>query len=400
MKTRKERGAAIAQAGGIDRRSTNVWFVPSQTRAGRFWVVNYKDGEPTCSCPDFEKRALYCKHIFAVEIHLRRMEAPEEPAKTKYTQNWPAYNAAQMNEDTHFYELLHALCEGIQSPRPRKRGRPQTPLADIVFACVAKVYSCRSGRRATCEMRRLAELGFMEKAPHYNTISDALNNKELTPLLRKLVQESAVPLAGVETNFAIDATAFSTSVYNRWLEQKWGSKRPKGERRRAKYRKVHAVCGVITNVVTDIIVTEAGDATQFEPLLDSTRQRFDVKELSADKAYSSKDLHEIAENAGVVPYIPFKKRTRTKTGPEIWRKMFHYYINKREEFDRHYHRRSNIETSFGMIKMKFGQAIRSKNKQAQVNELYCKFLCHNICVLISSIYEMELEPKFWSQEVA
>ena len=32
---------------------------------------------------------------------------------------------------------------------------------------------------------------------------------------------------------------------------------------------------------------------------------------------------------------------------------------------------------------------------AQVNEIHCKFLCHNICVLIASIYELGIEPEFW-----
>jgi hypothetical protein len=48
-----------------------------------------------------------------------------------------------------------------------------------------------------------------------------------------------------------------------------------------------------------------------------------------------------------------------------------------------------------MIKMKFGGAVRSKTPVAQVNEVLCKVLCHNICVLIQSIYELGLEPTFW-----
>jgi hypothetical protein len=49
-----------------------------------------------------------------------------------------------------------------------------------------------------------------------------------------------------------------------------------------------------------------------------------------------------------------------------------------------------------MIKMKFGGTVRSKTLVAQVNEVLCKVLCHNICVLIQSIYELGLEPTFWA----
>ncbi len=51
-----------------------------------------------------------------------------------------------------------------------------------------------------------------------------------------------------------------------------------------------------------------------------------------------------------------------------------------------------------MIKAKFGSAVRAKTPTAQVNEVLCKVLCHNICVLVQSIYELGLEPTFWTVE--
>jgi hypothetical protein len=50
-----------------------------------------------------------------------------------------------------------------------------------------------------------------------------------------------------------------------------------------------------------------------------------------------------------------------------------------------------------MVKAKFGERIRSKSYQAQVNEALCKVLCHNICCLIQSIYELGIEPTFWTE---
>ena len=41
-----------------------------------------------------------------------------------------------------------------------------------------------------------------------------------------------------------------------------------------------------------------------------------------------------------------------------------------------------------MMKAKFGDALRSKRDSALVNELLCKVLRHNICVLIQSMYEL------------
>jgi hypothetical protein len=51
-----------------------------------------------------------------------------------------------------------------------------------------------------------------------------------------------------------------------------------------------------------------------------------------------------------------------------------------------------------MIKEKFGTRLLSKMEVAQVNEGLCKVLCHNICVVIQSMYELGIEPVFWTDE--
>ena len=50
-----------------------------------------------------------------------------------------------------------------------------------------------------------------------------------------------------------------------------------------------------------------------------------------------------------------------------------------------------------MIKRKLGEKLRSKTRAAQINEALCKILCHNICCLIQSMYELNLRPKFWKE---
>ena len=50
-----------------------------------------------------------------------------------------------------------------------------------------------------------------------------------------------------------------------------------------------------------------------------------------------------------------------------------------------------------MIKSKFGERLRSKNETAQINEALTTVLCHNLCVVIQSMYELGVEPKFISE---
>ncbi len=74
--------------------------------------------------------------------------------------------------------------------------------------------------------------------------------------------------------------------------------------------------------------------------------------------------------------------------------MYNYFVYNREEFLQHYHPRSNVESTNNMIKSKFTDLVRSKDKTAQINEVLLKVLCHNICVLISAMFELGIEPSF------
>lgn len=56
-----------------------------------------------------------------------------------------------------------------------------------------------------------------------------------------------------------------------------------------------------------------------------------------------------------------------------------------------YAQRVHSPVPFSMLKAKFGNALRSKTEKAQVNELQCKVIAHNICCLIQSMYELGIK---------
>jgi len=120
-----------------------------------------------------------------------------------------------------------------------------------------------------------------------------------------------------------------------------------------------------------------------------------MEEVSADKAYLSRDNMNLIEEAGAMPFIPFKSNATAKQrGSAIWKKMFYYFQLNNEEFLEHYHKRSNAESSVMMIKSKFGDSVRSKKWTSQVNEVLCKVICHNICVVIQEMHELGIEANF------
>jgi transposase len=79
--------------------------------------------------------------------------------------------------------------------------------------------------------------------------------------------------------------------------------------------------------------------------------------------------------------------------------MCHFYKFSEAVFKEHYHKRSNVETVFHMIKSTVGERLRSKSEIAQTNEVLCKALCHNLCCVIQFMYELGIEPTFWTDEV-
>ena len=400
MDAREEKGLVIAATSRIEKNKLG-WKVPSQSGNGTY-VVNLDHGDPFCTCPDFEARHLPCKHIHAVEYVVQRETKADgtvtytEAIKVTYNQEWHNYNEAQTHESERFLTLLRELCNGIEQPT-QTFGRPRLALSDVIFALVYKTYSTMSGRRFTGDLLEAQKDGLMSKAPHYNSAFRYLENSDLTLILKNMIEQSASPLKAIETDFAVDSSGFSTTTYSRWFDHKYGK-----ERTKQAWVKTHIMCGVKTHVVTSVEATpfESADSPQLPQLVNATAKTFDIKEVSADKAYSSKsNLHAVVAVNGT-PYIMFKCYSKGSQGhkpySDLWQRMWHFYNFNHEAFLKHYHKRSNVETTFSMIKAKFGGSVRAKTPTAQVNEVLCKILCHNICVLIQSIYELGLEPTFWT----
>jgi transposase len=398
---REQRGLAIAALCRIDKKD-GLWTVPSQSGNGKYTVSHGPLG-CHCTCPDHETRGVKCKHIYAVEFTIERevhgdgsetlTRSMTITEKVTYKQDWPAYNDAQSHEKDRFQILLNDLCSGIVEPdRAGIRGRKPHAVKDTIFASVFKVYSTFSSRRFSCDLRDAHEKGFLQTAIPGVKTTAFMENPELTPILKALIAKSAAPLRTVETDFAVDSSGFSSNRFERWFDQKYGITRQK-----CVWVKVHIACGVKTNVVTAVRILDkdAADSPQFAPLVKETAKTFTIGEVSADKAYGSVDNFETVAECGGTGFIAFKSNATGAAGG-LYEKMFHYFQYRREEFLGHYHKRSNVESTFSAVKAKFGDSVRSKTDAAMVNEVLCKLLAHNICCLIQEQAELGIEPMFWT----
>lgn len=404
MNEREQRGLQIAARCKLTKKG-EAWLVPSQSGQGKYTVC--LDGEqPKCDCPDHQTRGVECKHIYAVRI-VRQRELFEDGSEVvtesvtvtattvrkTYPQDWRAYNAAQTHEKEKFLDLLDQLCQGINEPQETKNGRPRLSLRDALFCVCFKIYSTFSGRRFMTDLRAAHEEGYILKTPHFNSIFNYLENPAITPILRAMITESSLPLKAVEVDFAVDATGFTTSRFIRWFDHRYGTVRQQHE-----WVKCHLMCGVKTNVVTAVEIADkdASSTPMLPALLNATAKSFRPREVSGDKEFGSLRNYDAIEASGAVPYIPFKS-IHTGAGGGLWAKMFHYFHLERNTFLSHYHKRSNVESTFSMIKRKFGDSVRSKSDVAMVNEVLAKIVCHNLSVLIQETYELGISATFWEE---
>lgn len=288
-------------------------------------------------------------------------------------------------------KILSDLCMTVQQPA-YDHGRPRLPLSDMIFASTLRTYTGFSLRRFMASMQKAMAEGYIQTSCTYVSISNFMRRPELMPVLEDLITVSSLPLASVEKNFAVDSSGFSTSRFARYFDFKHG--------KNTKYRtwiKAHIVCGVKTGIITAVQLSEENrnDVHFLPPLIEKTAKSFDVQEVLADKAYSSRANYRFVASLGATPFIPFKKNAvENANGSTAWRKMYHYFMLNQEDFVKHYHQRSNCETVFHMIKSKFKDNVRSKDKVAQLNEVLLKILCHNICVVIQEMHELGINPQF------
>ena len=166
-------------------------------------------------------------------------------------------------------------------------GRNRIPLADMVFSVVFKTYSTVSGRRFMSDLTEARIKGFISQNPHFNSLFNYLEMYEMYPLLRWLITESAKPLKTIDFDFAVDSSGFAKGTTVKWLTAKFNNPKLIDKK---DWLKCHLICGVKTNIVASVEITDANgaDINQFEPLVAAAAAKeFQISQVSAGKAYLS-----------------------------------------------------------------------------------------------------------------
>jgi transposase len=312
-----------------------------------------------------------------------------------YAQAWNHYNESQSHEKERFLVLLRDLCEGVDL-HGVVSGRPRLLLPDMLFCIVYKVYSLFSSRRFTPDLRMAQANGYIPRVPHFNSVSRYLRMEFVTEILFRLIETSAQPLRDVENIFAVDSTGLSTG-----RRRKYYDRHKRKVQKRHTWLKLHAMCGVQTNIITCAEVSDghANDNPFFKDLVKNTARCFKIAEVSADAGYLAAHNQRQVLLLGGIPFIAYKSNSTNYGAPKstFWKQMLELYQERKPEFMNHYYKRNNVESTFSMLKAKFGGRLRSKSERGQINEALCKVLCHNLCVIVHSMVELGIRPNFYAE---
>ncbi len=280
----------------------------------------------------------------------------------------------------------------LDLPMAKNRtGRPQANPYDMLKLAILKVYQGRSLRRAHSFNLLYAHSGFVTKPLKRTTINRVYNEEFFTPYLEQLYRSMADYLVPYEESFAIDSTGFGTRYSSRWVKVKLDFKKHKD------YKKLHAVCGVNTHIITEVKVTKGtvSDNPQLPELIGKTAKRFSIHRVCADGRYISGKNVQFVEDLGAAALIMPKKNAsgRAKgSRTAAYRRMLRGYWEDEERWKKVYHLRQQIEVCYSMMKTTLLDGLLCKNDLSQKNELLMRVICHNISVLVEAVFRFYITP--------
>jgi hypothetical protein len=120
-----------------------------------------------------------------------------------------------------------------------------------------------------------------------------------------------------------------------------------------------------------------------------------INEWSGDGVYWAKENCKKVVSIGGKPYFKCKKSWNGKQSVfPAWKKMNSESRNDPEEYRKHYHKRSNIESTNMSKKMLHGDKVYSKLNSARVNEEMLRWINHNQAILNRARHQWNITPKF------
>jgi len=302
---------------------------------------------------------------------------------------WPRdevlYNKIQESEFLNFFDFVIYLTNHVCKGKKMKN--------IVICLLVWHKFPNLSVRRARSLLLLFKRTGLTNvDIPCFKTLCNYRAEPLLLNIFDKLIEESSKPLSVIEHDFATDSTGIKTKLFSSWYSLRCNKTIKKRDHLTA-----HASIGIKSKIVTalNIEVEQGKDNVIFLEHVDKTSQNFKIDEWSGDGMYwAKKNCNKVSEKGGK-PYFKCKSSWNGKQdGFPSWKAMNKEAIENKAEYDKHYHKRSNVETANQSKKMLHGNKVYSKLDSARINEETLRWINHNINVLNRARYEWGIIPKF------
>lgn len=302
---------------------------------------------------------------------------------------WPRdevlYNRVQESEFLHFFDFVQFV-----SLKVCKTKRMRNAISCLL---IWHKFPNLSTRRARSLLLVFRNTGLIRcTIPCFKTLSNYREDNSLQLFLDKLIEESSKPLSVIEHDFATDASGIRTTLFSTWYSLRC-NKRIK----RRDHLTAHISTGVKSNIVTavDIRIHKGGDNEMLRKHVDTTAQHFKVHEWSGDGLYWCKENCKKVVEVGAKPYFKVHANWAGKArGGFAWKEMNLEFKRDEKAYNTHYHKRSNVESTFHSKKALHGNAVYSRLPSARMNEETLRWINHNQMVLNRARHEWNIHAKF------
>jgi Transposase DDE domain len=417
LNMRRLRALQVAATQTITYQGGGVFTVTSQSRRDKVHKVELReDGTVECSCEDWKKRRLSrCKHGEAVvesfarfsqdevaawraghvippmEVEPGVLGPSEEHAVTMYDgarrrakvvidfpegpKETTRRNQAYATMRTRVPRLLADLCRRFEKVEPAKEGGQPMRHHDRLFCVLYRTFANRSLPDTVSELEYLAHTRrYIGKAPCKNSLCDYVHDPTLTEDLRRMLTRIARKVRDIETMALVDSTGISSTITQDYLDTNRGRK---VVREHNQWFKAHVVCGGVTGIVADVVVTDhsrrgkdddesepTADVNYWEPLLRAAATAWTLNFALGDKAYLSEKNIQAADDLGIRAVIPIKRawRRETKTSKAA-QELYDLYVDAIEVFEEIYRYRSKIEGVFSAVKRVCGHYLWARGSR-------------------------------------
>jgi transposase len=240
-----------------------------------------------------------------------------------------------------------------------------------------------SNRVAQDYMPLFKEKLYLTKTFSYKTIERAYGDMDVRAILDEVFELTNVPVADLEHWFGPDGSGLATSCKQNYENDRQSGQTHKG------YEKIVVMVGLRHKLISAFRFADkptCHDSPYFESLLSETARRYGRVDLvCGDSGFLSRFNCDLVAGVGAVArFYPKKGCSLRQKGSKVWRDMFEDLVLDPQKWLSAYHRRSNVEGCFSVLKRDNSLPLRKEldvRKRQEAFSRVCNLNLKRLCYL-------------------